>query len=158
MPYIIDGHNLIPKIPGLSLASIDDEIQLIKRLQVFNQKTGKKIDVYFDNAPQGSSRTQRFGSVTAHFVCQGSSADAAIGKRLENLGREASTWTVVSSDRQIQAAARSVHARVIKSEDFASELLHQINDDGGDSGLKDEINLSTEEVDEWLKLFNRSDE
>ena len=28
MPYIIDGHNLIPNVPGLDLNKIDDEIQL----------------------------------------------------------------------------------------------------------------------------------
>ncbi|MBP1702274.1 MAG: hypothetical protein H6Q38_1381, partial [Chloroflexi bacterium] len=35
MPYIVDGHNLIPKIPGLSLRAIDDEMQLIELLQEF---------------------------------------------------------------------------------------------------------------------------
>ena len=27
MPYIIDGHNLIPKVSGLSLGDMDDEQQ-----------------------------------------------------------------------------------------------------------------------------------
>ena len=34
MPYLIDGHNLIPKL-GLRLDSLDDEEQLIPRLQEF---------------------------------------------------------------------------------------------------------------------------
>ena len=29
MPYIIDGHNLIPKIPGIDLQDLDDEQKLI---------------------------------------------------------------------------------------------------------------------------------
>ncbi|MBC8508991.1 MAG: NYN domain-containing protein [Chloroflexi bacterium] len=157
MPYLIDGHNLIPKIPGLSLRSIDDEVQLIQRLQVFHQQTGKKIEVYFDNAPPGHSRTQRFGTVTAHFIRHGSTADAAIQARLDKLGRGASTWTVVSSDRQVQAAARAVHARVIKSEDFAAELAAQNIEQFSGIETSAEINISPDEVDEWLRLFGRDE-
>ena len=35
MPYLIDGHNLIPKVAGLSLKAVDDEMQLIELLQEF---------------------------------------------------------------------------------------------------------------------------
>ena len=34
MPYLIDGHNLIPKL-GLRLESLDDEMELIAILQEF---------------------------------------------------------------------------------------------------------------------------
>ncbi len=157
MPYLIDGHNLIPKVDGLSIASIDDEIQLIQRLQVFHQQTGKKIEVYFDNAPPGYNRTQRFGAVSAHFIRQGSTADAAIQRRLEKLGRAASTWTVVSSDRQIQAAARGVHARIVSSEEFATEMAQHKSE--GASGIEEnaEISLSPAEVEDWLRLFGNKD-
>ena len=33
MPTIIDGHNLIPKVRGLSLQRLDDELELIQKLQ-----------------------------------------------------------------------------------------------------------------------------
>ncbi len=149
---------MIPKIRQLSLASANDEIQLIQQLQDFHQHTGKKMEVYFDHAPPGHSRSQRFGSVTAHFIREGSTADAAIRRRLEVLGRAASTWTVVSSDRQIQAAARAAHARVISSENFAAELAqHNIEEIPGRE-KNAEISLSTEEVDEWLRLFGREQE
>ena len=35
MPYLIDGHNLIPKVRGLSLQSMDDEMELVELLQEF---------------------------------------------------------------------------------------------------------------------------
>ena len=35
MSYLIDGHNLIPKIPGLTLRQMDDENELIEILQRF---------------------------------------------------------------------------------------------------------------------------
>ncbi len=35
LPYLIDGHNLIPKL-GLRLDSIDDEMDLVVRLQEYS--------------------------------------------------------------------------------------------------------------------------
>ena len=158
MPYLIDGHNLIPKIRGLSLNNIDDEIELIKLLQVFHQAKRKKIEVYFDNAPPGQSRTQRMGVITAHFVRASSSADAAIRQRLEKLGGAATTWTVVSSDRQVQAAARAARARVVNSEDFATKLAQESIHSKDDPASGEDVNLSAAEVEEWLRLFNADKE
>ncbi len=87
MPYLIDGHNLIPKIPGLSLQALDDENHLIQLLQVFCRMQRKQVEVYFDNAPAGLATVQRFGQVTAHFVRRGSTADAAIRQRLAAPGK-----------------------------------------------------------------------
>jgi uncharacterized protein len=106
MPYIIDGHNLIPKLPGLELSDIDDESRLIELLQEFCRRQRKRVEVYFDNAPPVERRAQSFGAVTARFVRQGTTADAAIRARLARLGRSARNWTVVSSDQEVQAAAR----------------------------------------------------
>ena len=100
MPYLIDGHNLIPKIPGMNLGDIDDEIQLVKKLQEFCRQRRKKVEVFFDSAPPGGIRTQKFGRVTAFFITQGSTADTAIRSRLQKLGRAAKNWTVVTSDRE----------------------------------------------------------
>lgn len=155
MPYLIDGHNLIPKIRGMSLRAIDDENKLITLLQVYYQQSRKKMEVYFDNAPAGQNRTQRYGAITAHFVSQRSSADDAIRKRLDKLGGAANTWTVVSSDRQVQAAARASHARVLRVEDFAKEMLESIeNRDNQSEPIENHI-LSPEEVNEWLRIFGK---
>ncbi|MGD8751478.1 MAG: NYN domain-containing protein, partial [Anaerolineales bacterium] len=118
MPYLIDGHNLIPHIPGLDLKTVDDEMQLVKLLQDFSWRVGKRAEVYFDNAPPGGVSDRRFGPVKAHFIRRGRSADNAIMQRLLSLGKKAQNWTVVSSDREIQIHARAQQARVISSEDF----------------------------------------
>jgi predicted RNA-binding protein with PIN domain len=106
MAYIVDGHNLIPKIPGLSLRALDDEMQLIELLQEFCRVRRKKVELYFDNAPPGQAQVRKFGWVTARFIRQGSSADQAIHNRLEALGAAARNWTVVSSDQAVQSSAR----------------------------------------------------
>ena len=130
MPYLIDGHNLIPKIPGFSLAEIDDDMRLIELLQEFCRRQGKEALVFFDNAPAGAPPARKFGRLTAYFVRAGMSADQAILNRLKRLGGEARNWSVVSSDLSVKAAARAAHARVLSSEEFARLLVSALEADG----------------------------
>jgi len=157
MPYIIDGHNLIPKVPGLSLQQMDDEQHLVEMLQEFCRRQRKQVEVYFDNAPPGGVRARNLGSVTARFVRQGTTADSAIRRRLANLGRAARNWTVVSSDLAVQAEARAAHAQVMPSETFARLLTQALDDSVVDRGEDVGTVLNPEEVDDWLQLFG-SDE
>ena len=153
MPYLIDGHNLIPKL-GLSLRQVDDEMQLVTRLQAFCRAMGKGVEVYFDGAPAGQVGTRKFGMVTAHFVRIDTTADAAIASRLEKLGREARNWTVISSDRRVQSEARAVGAQVISSDAFAEQVIESIRAPINSS--MNERGISEEEVDEWLRLFREN--
>jgi predicted RNA-binding protein with PIN domain len=155
MPYLIDGHNLIPKIPSLSLADLDDENKLIELLQSFCQKRGKDVEVFFDNAPPGYPRARRFGKLTARFSRTGHTADDAIKARLKSLRGAARNWTVVSSDRSVQTAAHAARANLLSSEDF-SQLLRQTLDSSAQetTTLKDEP-LDPNEVEEWLQIFKK---
>ncbi len=62
MPYLIDGHNLIRKVPNLRQDDPEDEKQLVELLQEFCQRTGKHVEVYFADHllgkknPQGEKR------------------------------------------------------------------------------------------------------
>ena len=122
MPYLIDGHNLIPKVPGLQLGSADDEMQLVELLQEFCRLSRKQVEVYFDQAAPGQSGKRALGTVTAYFVAAGRTADQAINQRLEKLGRSARNWVVVSSNRSVQISARHAGAQVLASEAFARLL------------------------------------
>ena len=153
MPYLIDGHNLIPKIPGLNLRIMDDEIQLIQRLQEFCRRSGKQVEVYFDRAPAGQARVQSYGKVKVRFVRTGRTADDAIIARLHSLARSAKNWTVVSSDRQVQAAARASQASVMSSDEFAGYLSFSDQEENRDPGVNADISLDDTEIDEWLELF-----
>lgn len=151
MPYLIDGHNLIPKL-GLRLDSMDDEMELIAILQEFCRLERKQAEVFFDGAPAPHAGTRKLGAVTAHFVPLGSSADDAIRKRLKSLRKNARNWTVISSDRQVQAEARAALAEVISSDTFAAMLK-----EARASAPKPnhERKLTQQEIDEWLKLFEQ---
>ncbi len=154
MPFLIDGHNLIPKL-GLSLRSVDDEMQLVARLQDYCRVERKQVEVYFDGAPAGQVGTRRLGLVTAHFVRLGSTADAAIRARLKSLGRAARNWTVITSDRAVQAEARAVSATVISSDAFARQVNASTRAAG--KGSAPEAEMSDAEVEEWLRLFREKE-
>ena len=175
MPTLIDGHNLIPKL-GLSLRSLDDEMQLVARLQEFCRAERKKsLEVYFDGAPAGQVGTRKMGLVTAHFVRLGATADSAIRARLKTLGRAARNWTVVTSDRQVQADAHSAGAAVVSSEAFAARVNASTralapgrqpakSPQGAKSpkgerveGSAKEAGMSEAEVEEWLRLFREKE-
>jgi uncharacterized protein len=150
MPYLVDGHNLIPKI-GLRLDSPDDEMELVAILQEFCRRSRREVHVYFDGAPAGEARSHKFANVTAHFVRQGSSADAAIRAHILRLGRAARNWTVVSSDREVQSSARAGHAAAVSSEEFAGSLRRLEARTGHATG---DMQLSSDEVSEWLRFFS----
>ncbi len=149
MPYLIDGHNLIPKL-GLRLNSMDDEMELVAILQEFCRIERRQVEVFFDGAPAPHAGTRRLGTVTAHFVPLGTTADEAIRRHLRKMGKSARNWTVVSSDRQVQADAHAAQADVISSDAFAVTLKQARNSAPKSTN---ERKLSSQEVDDWLKLF-----
>jgi len=151
MPYLIDGHNLIPKL-GLRLDSPDDEMELIAILQEFCRLERRQVEVYFDGAPAPHAGTRKLGTVTAHFIPLGRTADDAIRKRVLKMGKSAKNWTVVSSDRQVQAESRAAQADVMSSGGFAM-LLRQAHNSSPKS--TEDRKLSKQEVDEWLKVFEQ---
>jgi len=151
MPYLIDGHNLIPKL-GLRLDSPDDEMELVTILQEFCRLERRLVEVYFDGAPAPHAGTRKLGIVTAHFVPLGRTADDAIRKRVIKMGKSAKNWTVVSSDRQVQAESRAAQADVMSSDSFAM-LLRQARNSAPKP--TDDRKLSKQEVDEWLKVFEK---
>ncbi len=155
MPYIIDGHNLIPRV-GLRLDALDDEMALIEILREFCRVKKKRVEVYFDGAPPGQNRTRKFGYVTAHFVRKGRTADDAIHARLRKMGKAARNWTVVSSDREVLFSAKSARAKEVNSDEFARQIEEAkfitFNNPA------EEKKLSPQEVDQWMELFSTQDD
>lgn len=154
MPYMIDGHNLIGKLPGLHLSDLEDEQKLVELLEEFCQRRGQKVmEVYFDNAAPGQTGAKKYARLNVRFVRAGLTADAAITNHLQRLGNAAANWTVVSSDRAVQAAAKRAKAKFLSSEDFSRELLAAPS-----GGKADDPAVSPDEVDDWLKEFGGEDD
>jgi predicted RNA-binding protein with PIN domain len=150
MPYLIDGHNLIPKM-GLDLNSFDDETELVDLLNEFCRLSRRgQVEIYFDNAQPGIPEKRRMGLVSAYFVRRPQIADEAICQRLKKLKNDARNWNVVSSDHRVQAEARSAGARIISSEEFARTVIETLRA-GPPAG--DKKQMSARELDDWLTLF-----
>ncbi|MHB8778980.1 MAG: NYN domain-containing protein [Anaerolineales bacterium] len=150
MPYLIDGHNLIPKI-GLHLDSMNDEMELVAILQEFARLKRQQVEVYFDGAPAPHAGTRSLGTIRAHFIRLGQTADNAIRDRLNKMGKSAKNLIVVSSDHEVQNAARGHQAQCISAEEFVKQLKAATTSMPKTS--RDDKKLSAREVDEWLQLF-----
>ena len=155
MPYLVDGHNLIPHIPGISLKDLEDERALLRLLEGYARQERTQIEVFFDQAPPSWAGSQSFGTVKAHFVRQGITADQAIVSRLKKMGKASKNWTVVTSDREILAEARSRHTKTVSSAAFAARLLSGKNVSGEQVDKGEDPEVSGGEVDYWLDQFSR---
>ena len=149
---IIDGHNLIPKIRGLSLSMLDDEMQLIQLLGEYARLSRKKLEVYFDNAPFDKAGTRKIGSVTAHFVRQGMTADDAIVQRISKMKRRAEYVKVITSDQRLQRMVQNHQAKTISSDEFVKEI-ERVFSKSPSGGKPDPDRLSPNEIDHWLEIF-----
>ncbi len=154
MPFLIDGHNLIARTPGLSLDDPDDEARLLSLLRRFCSRRRTSATVYFDAGQPGRPPQATAAGVTARFVRRPDTADAAIGRRLAELGRTAPNWTVVSSDREVLAAARSARARTMASEAFAALLAGPLEQ--GETAEKPSTPDGEIEIRRWEQIFERA--
>lgn len=152
MLILIDGHNLIPKIPGLSLHDFDDEMKLIEMLQVYARVRRKRIEVIFDKAPAGQPRQRKHGTIQVRFARPGMTADEEIRLRLESLGGKARQCLVVSSDQRVQMYGRTSRAQVESSDNFANQVMVAVaaGDNQGEAGDRA---LGEDEVAMWMEIF-----
>ena len=151
MPVLIDGHNLIGRLPDIDLEDPHDEARLVSRLQGYVGRTGKRVTVVFDRGlPGGRSQALSGGRVEVVFAPTGRKADRVLMERIRE-SRNPRGLLVVTSDREVIAVAERRQARVIRSEAFVAEL----EPSPAASGAKEDVTLSADEVDQWLELFEK---
>jgi predicted RNA-binding protein with PIN domain len=151
---IIDGHNLVPKIPGLHLKDEDDEVRLIELLQEYCRLARRQAELFFDGAPEPTASNRKHGLVHVHYIKLGYSADDAIIQYVHNLGNDKNNWTVVSSDHRIQNAALASGFKIMGSDAF-SRLMSTTFSSEAAVQQKREKPPSPGEIDEWLQLFDQ---
>ncbi|MCX6053579.1 MAG: NYN domain-containing protein [Chloroflexi bacterium] len=154
---IIDGHNLIPKIPGIHLEDLDDESKLIQVVREYCRLARKQAELFFDGSPNPRNSDRTGGLVHIHFVKKGLTADDAIIAFLQKSGNEARHFLVISSDHRIQGEARRSGAEVASSDSFAQEVRSILSSPRAAQEMKEKT-LSEGEVDEWMDIFtNKTD-
>jgi predicted RNA-binding protein with PIN domain len=153
VPILIDGHNLIGRIPALSLQDADDEEMLVRLLKSYRARAGKATTVVFDPGVSSAlSETRREGGVEIVFAPPNSSADAVIARRVAG-SRNPQGYLVITSDLGLADTVARQGARVRSSEDFAAELTGMHDSRSG----REDVHLSPEEVEAWLSLFEKQD-
>jgi predicted RNA-binding protein with PIN domain len=154
MSTLIDGHNLIGKLPNIRLDDEDDEEQLLIRLRGYRARTGKHLIVYFDPGATYQSPARRSkGGISVRQAGTGHRADDLIIRDLRR-HHNPRELTVVTSDRAIQKVAQQYQARVIDSASFAEELSRPPKKED----TRETPSLPEEELQEWLAIFGHSDE
>jgi len=148
MPILIDGHNLIGRLPDLHLDDPEDEAKLVARLRGYAARTRKRVTVVFDQGlPGGHSLALSGGGVEVVFASAGHAADGILRERIRH-ARDLRGLTVVTSDQRIVVAAEARGAQVVSSEEFAARLGAP-----GPAPVGRDVQLSVEEVEEWLRVF-----
>lgn len=150
MPYLIDGHNLIGKLTGVSLNDLDDEIALVQLLDTYFTRKRKKAAIFFDKASLLAKSQFRSAFVEVHFVRHPKTADEAIVERLEKLRGNANNFTVISSDHWVMERATRKGARVISSLEFRRII------ENNQANRENDHTLSEKEVEDWLDLFQNN--
>jgi len=159
MHYLIDGHNLIAKIPDILLGEAQDEFELALRLKSWASANRKRrVTVLFDKGmPGGMARMLSNRDVTVIFAPQGQTADALLIARIKQV-KHPPAYTLVSSDQEIIAAANKRKMGHIRSEDFVGELGYDerliAKNEPEETAEKPDVDaLSEAEIAEWLDIF-----
>ncbi len=152
MPMLIDGHNLIGQMHGISLSDPDDEEQLLERLAVYQRRRHMQITVVFDAGAHGGlpgrPEPSRAG-IGVLYARPGQRADDVIC-RLVRRASDRRGILVVTSDRAVQDEVRHLGATVIAAQEFARQLAAPKAKPPRDK----ERPPSPGEVDEWLRIFS----
>lgn len=152
MRVLIDGHNLIGRMPELELGDPHVEAQLLGYLRRYAARTGDRLTVIFDGGlPGGPSRELSGGGVEVIFAPAGRPADSLIIKRVRKV-RDRQGTLVVSSDSEIVAAAEAQKMRILRAEDFAADLFPDSSHEEADPR---ERPPSDDEVEAWLREFSK---
>jgi predicted RNA-binding protein with PIN domain len=157
MHYLIDGHNLIARIPDIDLSDPDDEAQLILRLKRWTAADGRRrVTVYFDRGlPGGRDPHFSGGSVEVIFTSSRRTADDLLIGRIRRVNNPPE-YTLVSSDREVVSAAERRGMPVLDSEKFAEQLTAEIEERQSpqpQATQKEEPLVSPDEVAQWMELF-----
>jgi len=128
MRIIIDGYNLIRRIPDLKRIERMNMEQaretLVRELSVYRVGKNHRISVVFDGAEAVhlGGGTEKVGGITVRFSPRGSSADQLI---LEAI-RKKETDVLVSADRELTEAAHCGETTSVSPELFWDKVQEEM--------------------------------
>lgn len=152
---LIDGNNLIHKMPSIKKMFVNDKEAARKALiELVNSRLGNKVKILFVFDGHGKS------SETGVLFSRDRTADDVIREKIEK-EKEHKKLTVVSSDTNISSLAKICGCNAVSSEEFRKKLEANSNAPGGkninQNYIYDELEkperMSKREIDEFRKYF-----
>jgi hypothetical protein len=125
MRIIVDGYNLIRQWPELAMLDRADlqsgREALVRELQAYQRARRHQITVVFDGCERGemSGGVERAGGIGVRYSRQGETADQVIARLAAEAGVGA---VIVSTDREVQAAARRYGAAPLSAHEFMGRM------------------------------------
>jgi predicted RNA-binding protein with PIN domain len=144
--YIIDGNNLIGKIPELIKIQRKEKQtsreKLVLMMQRYFQDKKAIVSLHLDGYPGEKINAGKIKIIYSENI----TADEKIKKQIEK-SKSPKTTTVITSDSNLSQFARVCSCKVISSEDFAKQLNKKSTDE------EQSIIDSMKNNDEFKKLF-----
>lgn len=154
MPLLIDGHNLIGKMPDMKLSDPDDEDKLIARLKKYVARTKKRVTVVFDPPKQSewfawTDDRYEQPNLEIIFVTMGRKADDKIRERITQT-KDKQGLVLVTSDSAVVNFARQCGVKNVRSsESFAEELREMLKP----PAPSEKPGITQADLEEWQKVF-----
>ena len=146
MPVVIDGNNLLHRLPSRARSRGDVRRQVLDTVR----SEGLSITVVFDGPPpQGSPAIEHLGRVTVRYSGP-ASADDVILKLIPD-GGAAAQWVVVTDDRGLRDRARRRGAGVRSLAEWRNRRPPPPRE-----GVR-EPRLSSREIADWEAYFSGND-
>ena len=180
MPLLIDGHNVIGSgvLENISLQDENDEERFVQRLRVWRSNYRGDVTVVFDRGIVGGASRELSGAgVEVIFARNPQEADDWIRRRIQ---RRQQGLIVVTNDWALRQEAKLHDVETWQTEEFVSRMqsrkarstrfqhgsshegsgvTNEAEPDAGlnEKGAESQVNLSEQEVSEWMDLFGPSE-
>jgi predicted RNA-binding protein with PIN domain len=156
--YVIDGYNLMHQMPELR-KRLETDLEgcreaLLARLAGFAHRKSAPVTVIFDGARDAGRLPNRWKALEVRFSIPPQKADPVI-KAIIAARKKGEDMVIVTSDRDIGMYARLCGVRVESAQAFAASMQAE---PATDLERKYDSSLSENELEEWVRLFNRESE
>ncbi len=159
MHYLIDGHNLIGRMPDIDLADPNDEVKLVLKLRGWAAaQRQRKLTIFFDGGlPGGRSQRMSSSNVKVIFAPAGKTADLLIINQIKRVKNPAE-FILISSDQQIIRAAQARSMKFWRSESFVKRLSQEQSEryaapEEESPATAVDPTISASDVAEFMELF-----
>jgi len=170
MDVIVDGYNVIFKVPELGANTKKCDIEILRNkflsiLEQYMEKRKHKLIVVFDGKDAGISHKSNISGIDVVFPRHGLDADEEIKRMVRNSNRPREIM-VVTSDREIKRSVEKCGSKVMGALDFYRDVTKKIaRQTTGGRGhkeiMRDEgepmskyTGPSKAEAEHWLKVFS----